>query len=100
MDGCFVWDVERGRLASVVQGRTNRVIGCGFALAGHLLATNSWDGTARLWDASTGEPLISGSGCSPLDFSSNGDQLAFHSGATLGAGMWRHDQEVAHSIRG
>ena len=90
----FVWDVERDRLASVVQGHTNRVIGCGFALAGHLLATNSWDGTARLWDASTGEPLISVSGCSPLDFSSNGNQLAFQSGATLGAWDVAHDQEV------
>ena len=90
----FVWDVERGRLASVLQGHTNRVIGCGFAPAGHLLATNSWDGTARLWDASTGEPLISVSGCSPLDFSSNGNQLAFQSGPTLGTWDVAHDQEV------
>ncbi|HKM54113.1 MAG TPA: hypothetical protein VJY33_11950, partial [Isosphaeraceae bacterium] len=90
----FVWDVARGRLDSVLQGHTNRVIGCGFAPAGHLLATNSWDGTARLWDASTGEPLLSLSRCSPLDFSSNGNQLAFQSGPTLGTWDVAHDHEV------
>ena len=41
----FVWDVDRGRLASVLQGHTNNVVRCMFAPAGYLLATLSWDGS-------------------------------------------------------
>ena len=53
----YVWNVRRGALASVLQGHTAKIIGAQFAHSGYLLATSSWDGTTRLWDAASGEPL-------------------------------------------
>ena len=90
----FVWDVERGRLASVLEGHTSNVVYCQFAPAGHLLATHSWDGTVRLWDAATGEPLVStlSNGCPA--FAHDGHQLAFVDGPTLGVWDVVHGQDL------
>ena len=88
-----VWDVERGRLVSVLQGHTQDVIGCRFAPTGHLLATSSWDATTRLWDASSGEPLVSAS-VDGIGFSTEGRQLAFRNGTTLGVCDVVHGQDV------
>jgi serine/threonine protein kinase/WD40 repeat protein len=86
----FVWHVELGRLVSVLQGHTWSVVNCQFAPRGHLLATHSWDGTVRLWDAATGETLVStlSNGCPR--FAPDGRGLAFLDGPTLG--VW----DVAH----
>ena len=58
----YVWNVRRGTLASVLQGHTGEIIGAQFAHTGYLLATASWDGTTRLWDAASGEPLATAPG--------------------------------------
>jgi WD40 repeat protein/tetratricopeptide (TPR) repeat protein len=78
----FVWDVERGRLASVLQGHTSMVVGCRFAPAGHLLATWSWDGSIRLWNAAAGQNLLSTPGAES-SFSADGRRLAFVYGPAL-----------------
>jgi WD40 repeat protein len=80
-----VWDVGRERLASVLEGHTGSVVGSCFAPTGHLLATNSWDGTARVWNAATGEPLVS-TPTHVVGFSPDGRRLAFQDGTTLG--LW------------
>ena len=46
-----------------------------FAHVGYLLATASYDGTTRLWDAASGEPLAMAPGAF-LSFASNDRQLA------------------------
>jgi serine/threonine protein kinase/WD40 repeat protein/tetratricopeptide (TPR) repeat protein len=86
----YVWDVPRGQLASVLQGHTSRVTRCEFAHASHLLATSSWDGTTRLWDAASGEALASTPGALEGSFSADDRWLPFYSNANLG--VW----EVAH----
>jgi serine/threonine protein kinase/WD40 repeat protein/tetratricopeptide (TPR) repeat protein len=92
----FVWDVERGRLASVLQGHTTDVLDCDFAPGSYLLASTSWDGTVRLWDAATGEPLVS----TPtktgdfLRFSLDGRQLVFRNGPTLDIYEVAHGRDV------
>src|SRR5262249_3386569 len=91
----FVWDVERGRLASVLQGHTSPVIYCQFAPEGHLLATASWDGTSRLWNASTGESLATVPSLHFMGFSPDGRRAAFSKGPTLGVGDVAHGQEVS-----
>jgi WD40 repeat protein/Tfp pilus assembly protein PilF len=78
----FVWDVVRGRLASILEGHTNMVTVCQFAPASNLLATGAWDGTARLWDAATGAELVTGPELF-LGFAADGRQAAFLGGATL-----------------
>jgi WD40 repeat protein len=86
----FVWDVPRGRLASVLQGHTARVVDCQFAHAGHLLATYAWGGMTRLWDAAAGETLATAPGVLTGPFSPDDRRLPFSAHAKLG--VW----EVVH----
>jgi WD40 repeat protein/tetratricopeptide (TPR) repeat protein len=58
----YVWNVRREALASVLQGHTANIVRAQFAHSGFLLATASWDGTTRLWDAASGELLATAPG--------------------------------------
>jgi hypothetical protein len=89
----YLWNVRRGALASVLQGHTDRIVGARFAHTGYLLATRSWDGTTRLWDAAAGEPLAMAPG-GLLGFSADDRRLAFQTGGTIG--VW----DVATAPRG
>jgi serine/threonine protein kinase/WD40 repeat protein/tetratricopeptide (TPR) repeat protein len=90
----FVWDVEHGRLASVLQGHTADVVHCEFSPAGYLLATHSWDGSVRLWDAATGEHLVSTPSDGCPGFAPDGRRLAFRDGPMLGVWEVAHGQDV------
>ena len=81
----YVWNVRHGALASVlqVQGHTAQIVGAQFAHTGYLLATSSYDGTTRLWDAAAGEPLLTEPG-RLLGFAPDDRRLAFRSGGTIG----------------
>jgi serine/threonine protein kinase/WD40 repeat protein/tetratricopeptide (TPR) repeat protein len=82
-DRVYVWHVQRGELASVLQGHTGGIIHAQFAHAGHLLATWSWDGTTRLWDAASGEALVTAAG-SFWRFSADNRRLVFLNGTKIG----------------
>jgi WD40 repeat protein/tetratricopeptide (TPR) repeat protein len=58
----YVRDVEQGTVVSVLQGHTDKITNMRFAHAGYLLASTSWDGTTRLWDAVSGETLVAAPG--------------------------------------
>jgi WD40 repeat protein/tetratricopeptide (TPR) repeat protein len=85
-DDCrvYVWDVRRGALASVLQGHTGIIIDSQFAHSGYLLATQSWDSTTRLWDAASGDLLVTASGALFLGFSPDDCRLAFLNGTRIG----------------
>jgi WD40 repeat protein/tetratricopeptide (TPR) repeat protein len=93
--GISVWDVEHGRLVSVVKPGGSSTV-----LAGHLLATSSGGGygaePTQLWDASTGELLASAPAPAPRvhHFSPDGRRLAFSQGTTLGVWDVAHGEEV------
>ncbi len=53
----YVRNVRRGALSSILQGHTAHIGAAWFAHTGYMLATMSEDGTGRLWDAASGEPL-------------------------------------------
>jgi serine/threonine protein kinase/WD40 repeat protein/tetratricopeptide (TPR) repeat protein len=82
-DRVYVWHVERGELASVLQGHTSGVLHAQFAHAGYLLATWSWDATTRLWDAASGEALVTAAG-SFWRFSADDRRLVFLDGTKIG----------------
>jgi WD40 repeat protein/DNA-binding SARP family transcriptional activator len=50
-----VWDVRSGELLFTLRGHKDMVRAVAFSPDGSRLVTGSWDGTARVWDASTGE---------------------------------------------
>ena len=77
----YVWNVRRGALASVLQEHT--AVNAQFAHTGYLLATASWDGTTRLWDAASGEPLVTAPG-EFLGFAPDDRRLAFVVGGKIG----------------
>jgi WD40 repeat protein/serine/threonine protein kinase len=71
-----VWDVGTGRLAFTLQGHQDYVRAVAFSPDGDRLVTGSWDGTARVWDASTGDQrgvLSVGSPVLATAFSPEGD---------------------------
>src|SRR5439155_15763145 len=82
-DRVYVWHVQRGKLASVLQGHNSWVLHAQFAHAGYLLATWSWDGTTRLWDAASGEALVTAAG-SFWRFSADDCRLVFFDDTRIG----------------
>ncbi|GLS24284.1 hypothetical protein GCM10007874_73060 [Labrys miyagiensis] len=52
-----LWDVSNGTEIAVLRGHKSDTRGNGFSHDGHLIATVSLDGTARLWDGVTGKLL-------------------------------------------
>jgi len=80
----FVWNVRRGALLSILQGHTADIIRAQFAHSGYLLATSSWDGTTRLWDAASGEPLAIAPGSLTGSFAPDDRRLAFVLGGKFG----------------
>jgi WD40 repeat protein/tetratricopeptide (TPR) repeat protein/tRNA A-37 threonylcarbamoyl transferase component Bud32 len=86
----FVWDVDHGRLASVLRGHTNRVLVCQFSPDSYLLTTESWDSTTRFWDAAAGEQILSMPAANGLGFSTDGRRAV--SGVLPDLSFW----EVAH----
>ena len=55
----MVWDAETGEQKWQAHGHETQVNDLGFNRAGDLLATTSWEGSLRMWDAATGR-LVTG----------------------------------------
>jgi WD40 repeat protein/serine/threonine protein kinase len=53
-----IWDVETGNEQTVLEGHSVHVSDVAFQPRGTLLATGSWDGTARVWNLSAGTSQV------------------------------------------
>jgi WD40 repeat protein len=53
-----IWDVESGQEQPALEGHTFHVSDVAFHPLGRLLASGSWDGTARIWDRTTGKSRV------------------------------------------
>ena len=73
-----------GRWPRYFRDTPTQIIGAQFAHSGYLLATASWDGTTRLWDAASGEPLAIAPGDLLGSFAPDDRRLAFRSGGKIG----------------
>jgi hypothetical protein len=49
-----LWDVTTGDTVSILEGYTNTALSLSFSGDGRVLASNSADGTVRLWETETG----------------------------------------------
>jgi WD40 repeat protein len=74
-----VWDVAARAEVGRLEGHTSTVYAVSFSRDGAVLATGSTDGTVRLWDAATRQPLgvlNQGTGAYGVAFSPDGTRLA------------------------
>jgi eukaryotic-like serine/threonine-protein kinase len=53
-----LWNARTGETNAVLEGHSSGVVGVVFNRRGDLLLSSSWDGTTRLWDPVTREPLL------------------------------------------
>jgi len=50
-----LWDLSKGEIVQTFKGHTNLIAAVAFSPDGSLLASASWDKTARIWSLKTGE---------------------------------------------
>ncbi|HZR20420.1 MAG TPA: serine/threonine-protein kinase [Verrucomicrobiae bacterium] len=75
-----ILDVPSGKEVAVLEGHLGDVTDLRFSPDGTLLASDSWDGTLRLWDCATLKNLITvRAGPERIDFSPDGRRLAVYS---------------------
>ena len=75
-----LWNLETGRVLSVLRGHTDIVSSAAFSPDGRVLASGSWDGDLRLWEVAGGKELALLQGhdrqISSVAFSPNGRVVA------------------------
>src|SRR5262249_6606899 len=84
-NGARVWEVRTGRLLFTLSGHTKGAHRVVFSPDGSRLATVSFDGSVRVWDAATGKQIVSiqkpsGYNSDGLAFSPDGRQIGCSEG--------------------
>ena len=57
-DNVEIWDLQRGERIMAMEGHTQRVTRCLFTEQGDYLASNSWDGSVRVWEPQSGDQVV------------------------------------------
>ena len=93
-DTVRVWDVDPAATLPVLRGHTSYVYPVSFSPDGPWLASGGWDGTARLWDAATGEPCATLAHPSPTGHPATVWHLAFGPDGTWLVTAWPQDNRL------
>jgi WD40 repeat protein/tRNA A-37 threonylcarbamoyl transferase component Bud32 len=62
-----LWDAPSGIARARLEGSTTLGLHAAFHPAGRLMASNSWEGSLRLWDAFLGRPVLTLTGENPTE---------------------------------
>ncbi len=80
----YVLDVDGGGDPLVLEGHGAEVVGLHASPTAPLVATNSWDGSVRLWHTVTGSQVFSSVGTTGLRFSADGTGFGWFDRDTYG----------------
>jgi serine/threonine protein kinase/WD40 repeat protein len=77
----YLWNIATDRTHAVLRGHRGNVVRAAFSAGGDFLLSNSWDGTAWIWDPWSGSQLLV---LEPSDWlSRTGSRLVTRSGESL-----------------
>ena len=100
-----IWDLQTGACRHVLPGHKDSVVSAAFSGDGTRIVTCSFDGTARVWDAATGECVCElvhegedTSAASPTRAEVSSDGLAVVTLADDGARLWHVDEAGAAKL--
>jgi len=88
-----IWRPRHDQLASILQGHESGGVRVAFDPRGAFLASTSWDGVTRVWDAVSGAPLVLAETNDTYQWSGNGEYL-------LGAGEGKTQRWRVHRPTG
>jgi WD40 repeat protein len=98
-----VWEVNSGKIVLTLSGHTNYVNSASFSPDGRRILTGSLDGTARIWDAASGQELLrleNQSDVYTVAFSTDGKRI-LTGGGDFTAKVWDADTgELQLNIQG
>jgi WD40 repeat protein len=77
-----VWDAATGRLKTQLEGHSGGVTTVEYDREGRLLATRALDETARIWSATSGDPLVVLRNADKADLSPDGRRILVQSRRT------------------
>ena len=99
-----IWDVNTGELVTILTGHEDDVPAVAFSPDGDRVVTSSYDGTLRLWDATSGDErrkLDVGADAFALGFSPDGRWLAAGIGCDGVLTIWNGETlEQEHELKG
>ncbi|GAQ82988.1 transcription initiation factor TFIID subunit 5 [Klebsormidium nitens] len=100
-EGIDIWDSRTGARVKQMEGHTSQITGLAWQPEGNMLASASWDKTAKVWDVPSGQPVQTITAHTKTTrsvcWSPDGRKLA--TAADDGLGYLWDLTDVAHSLR-
>jgi WD40 repeat protein len=89
-----VWDIQTGKQLLTLTGHSSTILGVAFSPDGSRIATGSFDGTSKVWNAATGQALLTFPGGIWVSFSQDNQHLMTISADGIGRGYFLNVQDL------